>query len=142
MEVSMSGRQKQHWIRCRHCRWGDTRVWVPLACPGCGRGGERWAVAPEWIPRKVANWNKVLKERQFVAMVGYLGPARTATEVAEGLRQCRERLEARWLKEFGVKYGKRVGDRSVSELVDTWRGPRGGEWVMVQAWYKRAAGGD
>lgn len=117
-------------------------MWVPLACPECGRGGERWAVAPEGMLRKAVDWNKVVEERRFVPMVGYLGPAGTAAEVVEGLRLCRERVMARWPLVFGVEYGKLVGGRSVAELVDTWRGPRGGEWVMVQAWYKPAAGGE
>lgn len=137
----MSGRQKQHWIRCSRCRWGDTRVWVPLVCPGCGRGGS-WSDAPREVPRKVVNWNKVVEERRFVPMVGYLGPARSAAEVAESIRLCREVVKSRWPSVFGVEYGRRVGGRDVAELVDTWRGPRGGEWVLVQAWYKPAAGGE
>lgn len=145
----MSGRQKQHWIRCVRCRWGDTRVFVPLACPGCGRGGSSWSDAPREVPRKALNVNKIITVRQFVPLTGAMAMAlpdlTDNPAIHDALHACMERLADRWLKEFGVEYGKRLGGRDVGELRDFWRADRPGllgAWVMVQAWYKRAAGGD
>lgn len=144
----MSGRRKQHWIRCWRCSWGDTRVWVPLACPGCGRGGS-WSDAPRGVPRKEVNWDKIITVRQFVPLTGAMAMAlpdlTDNTEIHGALQLCMGRLAERWLKEFGVEYGKRVGGRDVGELRDFWRADRPGllgAWVMVQAWYKPAAGGE
>ena len=146
----MSGRQKQHWIRCVRCRWGDKRVWVPLACPGCGRGGSSWSDAPREVPRKAVDWDKVVRAKRFEPLGSPLrcvGELKADPVMRSALAACFDEIAARWLKEFGVVYGTVVGGRKVEELVDCWHvAPglegRSGAWVMVQAWYKRAAGGD